>query len=143
MRRVSKFGLLAFVVMALSLSAFAGSVSSFEYSPGLNQANIETIQAPVTFNTTNAYARESFAFEGTAFNGVSTTTSQTLSGTLLDQIGGGNMPSNQKTVVGVAVGWPKAQAPEGGSAFVYLGVAGLLLFGTILFTGKRRRSFQV
>lgn len=150
----------ALCVVALSVSAFAGSVTTGSYAASVSGVPNTTVYGTFSYNTsTDTYTSVSLSFVGNSiFGGLSGTVTQPQSGSrfvfdktvggysvsysiLLDAMNPDSYTAQGYIVNGSASGTfgSKHQVPEGGSQISYLLASGLVLFAGILIAGKQRR----
>jgi len=146
-------------VLALSISAFAGSVSTFDYSTKLTGVSNTSLQASFTYNTnTDTFTKETLTFVGGIFDGVSVTITQPQHGdtfTFDKKVNGdtidytivfnpltGTYDAYGTITKGRNEGYFQynTQSPEGGNALSYLAASALALFAGIVLAGKQRRQ---
>jgi hypothetical protein len=152
-----KFGL-AFCVIAFSMSAFAGSVTEFDYSTNVTGGSNTTLTATFDYNTkTDTFTKETLTFVGGIFNGVSVTITKpqhgdiftfdkkvdgdTIAYTIVFNPLTGTYDAYGSITKGRSEGYFQYDtlAPEGGTQLSYLAASGLALFAGILLAGKQRR----
>jgi len=149
----------AFCVIALSISAFAGSVETFNYSSNVTGVNNTTVQGTFNYNTsTDTFTLASLSFAGNSiFNGISGKDIQPQSGdtfVLNETISGytvsytivlnpltGTYTASGSISYGATKGMFYNQVPEGGALLSYLLLSGSVLFCGIWLAGKQRRQF--
>ncbi|MGO9648111.1 MAG: hypothetical protein ACLPOO_08650 [Terriglobales bacterium] len=157
MKSYFKFGVVICVI-AFSISAFAGSVETFNYSASVSGVNNTTVQGTFNYNTsTDTFTLASLSFAGNSiFNGISGKDTQPQSGdtfVLNETVDGytvsytivlnpltGTYNANGSISYGKTTGTFNNQVPEGGAQFSYLAASGLVLFAGILLAGKQRRQ---
>jgi hypothetical protein len=156
MKSYLKFGL-AFCVIAFSMSAFAGSVTEFDYSTNVTGGSNTTLKATFDYNTkTDTFTKETLTFVGGIFNGVSVTITKPQHGdtfTFDKKVNGdtiaytivfnpltGTYDAYGSITKGRNEGYFQydTMAPEGGTQISYLAASGLALFAGILLAGKQR-----
>ena len=140
-----KFGV-AFCVIALAISASAGSLTTLNY---------EAIVSAPNATVSHSFNRESLSFVGNSiFGGPSGTVSKPQSSLVLNAALGGSSHSNlmpnhllpgSDSPAGMIgkMRNPNTQVPEGGSQLSYLLASGLALFAGIFIAGKQRRRLAL
>lgn len=158
MKSYFKLGV-AFCVIACSIGAFAGSVSTFNYSTTLNGVSSTSVQGTFTYNTaTNTFTSASLSFVGNSiFGGLTGTVSKPQSGNtfvfngivdgytvsytiVLNPLTGAYTATGSISINGTTGNFQFSQVPEGGARLSYLFASGLVLFGGIFLAGKQRRQ---
>jgi hypothetical protein len=153
-----KFGVVI-SVMALSIGAFAGSVSTFDYSTNVTGVSNTTLQASFNYNAkTDTFTKETLTFVGGIFDGVSVTITKpqhgdtftfdkkvdgdTIAYTIMFNPLTGTYDAYGTITKGKKEGFFNyyTQSPEGGSQLSYLAASGLALFAGIVLAGKQRRQ---
>ncbi|MGA7380796.1 MAG: hypothetical protein WBQ09_12570 [Terriglobales bacterium] len=158
MKSYFKFGVVSWVI-ALSISAFAGSIQTFDYSTPVTGVPKTTLDATFTYNDkTDTFTKETLTFEGGVFNGVSVTITKPQKGDTFQfdkKVDGdtivytivfnpltGTYDAYGSITKGKTEGYFQynTMAPEGGTQLSYLAASGLVLFAGILLAGKQRRQ---
>jgi hypothetical protein len=145
-------------VIAFSISAFAGSVTKFDYDTNLTGVPDTTLQATFNYNTnTDTFTKETLTFVGGIFDGVSVTITKpqqgdtfvfdkkvdgdTINYTIVFNPLTGTYDAYGNITKGRTEGsFQYNTTPEGGTQLSYLGASGLALFAGILLAGKQRRQ---
>jgi hypothetical protein len=159
MKSYFKFGVLLCVI-ALSISAFAGSITTFKYSAVVSGVPNTTVNGTFKYNTsTDAFTSVSLSFVGNSiFGGLSGTVTKPQFGSnfvfnetvggytvsyniLLNVLNPGSYTAQGYIANGLTSGTFgfKRQVPDGGSQISYLLASGLVLFAGMLLAGKQRR----
>lgn len=157
MKPYFKFGVML-CVMALSISAFAGSITTVSYSAVLNGVPNTTVYGSFSYNTaTDTFTSASLSFVGNSiFGGLSGTVNQPQYGSsfvlnetiagytvsydiLLNMLNPASYTAFGYISSGQGAGGFRTQVPDGGSPISYLSAAGLVLFAGIILAGKQRR----
>lgn len=145
-------------VVAFSISAFAGSITTFTYSTAVSGVPNTTVQGTFSYNmVTDTFTSVSLSFVGNSvFGGLSGTVTkpqygsnfvfnETIGGYTvsynisLNELNPGFYTANGYITNGGATGTFKQQMPEGGNRISYLIASGLVLFAGMLIAGKQRR----
>jgi hypothetical protein len=145
MKHVLKLGV-AVCVIAFSVSAFAGSISSFNYAASLNGLSNTTLHG--NYYNTGTVTSASLSFVGNSiFGGLSGTKAQTAGAPnvsyavavnlLGESFNGNGQVFRGRPTMGT---FHLTQVPEGGTLFSYLAASALALAGGILLAGKQRRQ---
>jgi hypothetical protein len=152
-----KFGVVI-CVMAFSITAFAGSVSTFDYSTKVTGGSNSSLQATFSYNTnTDTFTKETLTFSGGIFNGVQVAITQpqhgdtftfdkpvdgdTIDYTIVFNPLTGSYDAYGTITKGRTVGsFQYNTTPEGGNQLSYLAASGLALFAGIFLAGKQRRQ---
>jgi multidrug transporter EmrE-like cation transporter len=154
-----KLGLLTVCMAAWSMSAFAGSIETFNYSTNLTGVSSTTVQGTFSFNTaTDTFTVAGLSFVGNSiFGGLSGSDTKPQSGTtfvlnenvdgytvsytiVLNPLTGTYTANGSITYGGTTGDFQFNQVPEGGTQLSYLAASGLVLFAGMLLAGKQRRQ---
>ena len=157
MKSYIQFGVVICLI-SFSISAFAGSVETFNYSTTVGGVNDTTVQGTFNYNlSTNTYTLASLSFTGNSiFNGVSGKDLQPQSGNtfvlnetvdgytvsytiVLNPLTGAYTANGSISFNGTTGTIGFTRAPEGGAQLAYLAASGLALFAGIVLAGKQRR----
>ena len=151
-----------FSVMALSLCASAGSITTMTYTTALNGVSNTTVTGTFNYNTaTDTFTLASLSFAGNSiFGGLSGSDTKSQSGSTfvlnetvdgytisytiqLNGLNPNSYSANGSISIGSATGTFRFnQVPEGGAQLSYLLASGLVLCVGMLLAGKQRRPAQ-
>jgi hypothetical protein len=145
-------------VVACSVAAYAGSVTTFNFNTNLNGVSSTTVQGTFSYNSaTNTFTSAGLTFVGNSiFGGLSGTVTKPQSGTtfvfkqtingyivsytiVFDPLTGSYTTYGSITYGGTTGTFQFNQVPEGGAQLSYLALSGLVLFAGIVLAGKQRR----
>jgi hypothetical protein len=156
MKLLLKFGV-ALSVVACASGAFAGSISTFDYTTNVTGGSNSTLDASFSYNThTDTFTKETLTFVGGIFNGVSVTITQPQHGdtfkfdkkvdgdtivyTIVFNPLNGTYDAYGTITKGRNQGsFQYDSVPEGGTQFSYLAASALALACGTFLAGKQRR----